>query len=175
MRKTKSIKIINRVLLVCLGVTQFVLFVAVQNARAESAIHIDIPMNLKKANVVFNIGHVDFAGEVPTGIRYMQLLASRFKEMGTRGKIIGIFHGPAAYLVVKDKSYNAYRLGDTGNPYKELIFKLIEQGVQIEACAVSMKNNGWSNEDLLAGVKVDAGAIGRLVELVQQGYVQIQP
>ena len=33
----------------------------------------------------------------------------------------------------------------------------------------------WVNADLLPGVKVDTGAIGRLIQLVQEGYVQIQP
>jgi intracellular sulfur oxidation DsrE/DsrF family protein len=159
---------------VAFGLALFLFTLDIQNAHAESLIHIDIPVNLKKANVVFNMNQVDFSGDVPTGIKYMELLATRFKEMGTRGKIIGIFHGPAAYMIVNDKAYNAYRLAETGNPYKKLLITLIEQGVQIEACAVSMKNNGWSNEDLLPGVKVNAGAIGRLIQLVQEGYVQIQ-
>jgi hypothetical protein len=38
-----------------------------------------------------------------------------------------------------------------------------------------MLANHWRNADLLLGVKVDTGAIIRIVQLVQQGYVQIQP
>jgi intracellular sulfur oxidation DsrE/DsrF family protein len=174
--RTKWMKILAGIFLgVAFGLALFLFTLDIQNAHAESLIHIDIPVNLKKANVVFNMNQVDFSGDVPTGIKYMELLATRFKEMGTRGKIIGIFHGPAAYMIVNDKAYNAYRLAETGNPYKKLLITLIEQGVQIEACAVSMKNNGWSNEDLLPGVKVNAGAIGRPIQLVQEGYVQIQP
>jgi intracellular sulfur oxidation DsrE/DsrF family protein len=52
---------------------------------------------------------------------------------------------------------------------------LLKQGVQIEECAVSMSAHGWSNEDLLLGVKVNTGAAGRIIQLVQEGYVQIQP
>jgi intracellular sulfur oxidation DsrE/DsrF family protein len=48
------------------------------------------------------------------------------------------------------------------------------EGVQIKECVVSMKNNGWGNEDLLPGIKVNAGAIGRLIQLVQEGYIQMQ-
>ena len=158
-----------------LGLTQFLFAPGIKDVLAEPVIHIDIPVTLKQANVVFNMSQVDFSGDVPTGIKYMQLLATRFKEMGTQGRIIGIFHGHAAYLIVNDKAYNAYRLVETGNPYKKLIMTLMEQRIQIEACAVSMRNNGWSNEDLLPGVKVNAGAIGRLIQLVQEGYVQIQP
>ena len=146
-----------------------------QEAWAQPAIRIDIPVTLKHANVVFNISHLDFAGDVPTGIKYMQLLAMNFKQMGTQGRIIGIFHGAAAYLTLNDKAYGAYRLVDTGNPYKNLLTSLMQQGVQIEECAVSMKNNGWGTEDLLPGVKVNAGAVGRLIQLMQEGYVQIQP
>lgn len=157
------------------GLTQSLFAPGIKDIQAEPVIQIDIPVKLKKANIVFNISQVDFSGDIPTGIKYMQLLATRFKEMRTQGRIIGIFHGHAAYLIVNDKAYNTYRLTETGNPHKKLIMTLIEQGIQIEACAVSMKNNGWSNEDLLPGVKVNAGAIGRLIQLVQEGYVQIQP
>jgi intracellular sulfur oxidation DsrE/DsrF family protein len=146
-----------------------------QVVRAQPTIQIDIPVTLKQANVVFNISHVDFVGEAPAGIKDMNLLAARFKKTGNKGQIIGIFHGAAAYLTLNDRAYGAYRLVDTGNPYKNLLTLLMEQGVQIEACAISMKNNGWGNQDLLLGVKVNAGAVGRLIQLVQEGYIQIQP
>jgi hypothetical protein len=73
-------------------------------------------VTLKQANVVFNISHVDFVGDIPAGIKYLHLLATRFKEQGVKGKIIGIFHGGAAYLTLNDKAYGAYRLVETGNP-----------------------------------------------------------
>jgi len=69
----------------------------------------------------------------------------------------------------------AHRKVSTGNPYKKLIADLIDEGVQIEECAVSMRGQGWTNENLLPNVKVNSGAVGRLIQLVQQGYVQIQP
>jgi intracellular sulfur oxidation DsrE/DsrF family protein len=146
-----------------------------KDVRIESAIRVDVPVMLEKADVVFNMDHLAFNGDLPIGIKYMDLLAKRYLEWHTKGKIIGIFHGPAAYLVLNDKAYNAYRHIGTGNPYKELVAGLIRQGVQIEECGFSMKTNSWGNADLLPGVKVDTGAIGRLIELVQQGYVQIQP
>jgi intracellular sulfur oxidation DsrE/DsrF family protein len=52
---------------------------------------------------------------------------------------------------------------------------LVASGVRIEECAESMRGNGWTNKDLLPVVKVNTGAVGRIIELVQQGYVQIQP
>ena len=146
-----------------------------KDVQAEPAIHIDIPIKLEKANVVFNMDHLAFAGDMPIGIKYMDLLAKRYVEWNTKGRIIGIFHGDAAYMTLDDKVYNAYRHVNTGNPYKQFIAGLMKQGVQIEECAVSMKAHNWVNADLLPGVKVDTGAIGRLIQLVQEGYVQIQP
>ena len=145
------------------------------SAQSAQGIQVDIPVKIKKANVVFNMDHLAFAGDLPIGIRYMHLLAKRFEEMGTQGQIIGVFHGKAAYMTLNDKAYNAYRKVSTGNPYKGLIAELMKQGVQIEECVVSMKAHNWTNEDLLPGVKVNGGAVGRLIHLVQEGYVQIQP
>ncbi len=162
-------------LFLCLGLAQLLLSVSIKNVQAESAIHIDIPVTLKKANVVFNMDHLAFAGDVPVGIRYMKLLADRFREWGTEGQIIGVFHGDAAYMTLNDRAYNTNRNTNTGNPYKNLIAELIKEGVQIEECAVSMKSHGWVNEDLLPGVKVNTGAVGRLIQLTQEGYVQLHP
>lgn len=144
-------------------------------AQSEQAIQINVPVKLEKANVVFNLDHLAFSGDMPVGIKYMHLLANRFKDQKTTGQIVGIFHGDAAYMTLNDKAYNAYRAVSTGNPYKELISELLTQGVQVEECAVSMKAHKWTNEDLLPGVKVNTGAVIRLIQLTQEGYVQIQP
>ena len=145
------------------------------STQSRHSIKVDVPVKLEKANVVFNMDHLAFSGDMPVGIKYMHLLASRFEKEGIKGRIVGIFHGDAAYMTLTDKAYNAYRKVGTGNPYKGLIAELMDQGVQIEECAVSMKGHNWVNQDLLPGIKVNGGAIGRLIQLVQKGYVQIQP
>jgi len=38
---------------------------------------------------VFNMDHLAFDGDMPVGIKYMHLLANRYKEMRTKGQIIG--------------------------------------------------------------------------------------
>ncbi|MDA8383952.1 MAG: DsrE family protein [Betaproteobacteria bacterium] len=148
---------------------------AAPSARKIHAIHVQIPVHLKQANVVFNMDHPAFFGDMPVGMKYMHLLALRMKQTGTKGRIIGVFHGKAAFMTLNDRAYDAYRGVTTGNPYKGLIANLQHQGVQIEECAVSMKGHGWGNADLLPGVRVNAGAVGRIIQLVQRGYVQIQP
>jgi len=146
-----------------------------KDKKGEQHIVVEIPVVLEKANVVFNMDHLAFAGDVPVGMSYMLLLTNRFREMNTKGQIIGVFHGDAAYMTLNDEAYNVYRKVITGNPYKGLLAELLKQGVQIEECVVSMKNHAWGPEGLLPGVKVNAGAVGRLIQLTQEGFVQIQP
>ncbi|MCL5031154.1 MAG: DsrE family protein [Bacteroidetes bacterium] len=178
MSKKNRIKIFFSLLILFImtaGLNQFAFAGEYLATKSDTSIHIDIPVVLKKANVVFNMDHLAFAGDVPVGIKYMHLLANRYKEMDIKGQIIGIFHGDAAYVTLNDEAYNAYRNVRTGNPYKTLIAELIGQGVQIEECAVSMKSHRWVNQNLLPGVKVNTGAVARLIQLIQEGYVQIQP
>ena len=164
------------VAIISAGLSSFTpVFAAGPANGAHPAIHVDIPIRLKQANVVFNMDHLAFAGDIPVGIHYMHLLAKRYVKDRTKGKIIGVFHGAAAYMTLNDKAYNAYRHISTGNPYKGAIAELLKQGVQVEECAVSMKGHHWKNDNLLPGVKVNAGAVARLIELVQEGYVQLQP
>jgi len=159
----------------CIGRWGVVLASGPDDKKETHDIRVDIPVVLEKADVVFNMDHMAFSGDMSIGVNYMRMLANRFKEVNTKGHIIGIFHGDLAYLTLNDNAYNVYRKVSTGNPHRDLIAELLKQGVQIEECAVSMKNHQWGNEDLLPGVKVNSGATGRIVQLVQQGYVQIQP
>jgi intracellular sulfur oxidation DsrE/DsrF family protein len=143
--------------------------------KDEHAIRIEIPVVLEKADVVFNMDHQAFVGDMSIGMNWMKLMSYRFRDWHTAGHIISVFHGDAAYLTLNDSAYNTYRKVTTGNPHKGFIAELQKLGVQIEECGVSMKNHGWGNDDLLPGVKVNSGAVGRLIQLVQSGYVQIQP
>ena len=146
-----------------------------QDKKSGHTITVELPVVLEKANVVFDMNHLTFSGDVPVGINSMRLLADRFRDMDTKGRIIGVFHGDAAYLTLNDEAYNIFRKVITGNPYKGLLSGLLKKGVQLEECVVSMKNHAWGNDDLLPEVKVNAWGVGRIIQLVQEGYVQIQP
>lgn len=39
----------------------------------------------------------------------------------------------------------------------------------------TMADNHWQNAELLPGIKVNTGANFRIVQLVQEGFVQLQP
>ncbi len=148
------------------------------SALAESAppqIKVDIPVVLKEAKVLFNIDHTAFNGDAPVGLKQMELMLERLKPHGTKLSLVGVFHGDGGYMLLNDETYDKVRKTSSGNPYKGMVENLIKQGVEIEACAVTMKGNKWGNVDLLPGVKVNSGALGRIVQLEQEGYVMIQP
>ena len=143
-------------------------------AEPEPAIRVDLPVTLKTPRVVFNLDLPVFSGDLPTGFRHMAMLAKRFKAVNPDGEIIGILHGEMAYLALNDHAYNAFRQVTTGNPCQGALADLLKQGVRIESCANSMKARHWGNADLLPGIKVIGGALERLIQLVQDGYVQIE-
>lgn len=142
---------------------------------ATGTLHIDIPVALKEARVVFNMDHLAFEGDNPTGLNYMKVLHEDFVQAKTHHSMVAIFHGEAGYMLLDDARYNAVRHTSRGNPYKAMIATLQDKGVRFELCAVTARGNGWTNEDVLSGVKVVTSANLRIIQLAQDGYVQIQP
>jgi intracellular sulfur oxidation DsrE/DsrF family protein len=142
---------------------------------AANPLHIDIPVHLKSVKTVFNMDHPSFAGDEPFGLKYLALMTAKFNHDHTKWKVVAVFHGKLGYMLTTDATYDRVRHVKTGNPYKAQIEALIKRGVQIEECGVTAKGNHWGNADLLPGVKVDAGAVGRILQLVQDGYIQFHP
>jgi len=142
-------------------------------AAQEPALRIDIPTKLDKGNVVIDMGHLVFNGDAPFALGDINLLASNFREWNTKGQIVVIFHGDAAYLVLNDESYNENRHASAGNRFKEALNGLMQKGVQLELCGATAKANHWGNANLLPGVKVNVNAMVRLTELEQNGYTLI--
>jgi len=148
-------------------------------AQGNHALHIDIPVKLEKANVVFDIGHLVLNGDMPFFLGDIDLLVSDLSHSNVKGEIIVVFNGDAAYLVLNDASYNANRHVQTGhpvqtgNPYAKLISDLMEQGVQIELCGATAAANHWGNADLLPRVRVNTDAMARVTQLEQQGFTLI--
>jgi intracellular sulfur oxidation DsrE/DsrF family protein len=142
---------------------------------SDTSIHVDIPVALKEAKVVFNLDHAAFDGDEPIGLNFLRLMVERFRSANTNAHIVAIFHGPAGYMALDDAEYNRVRHWAGGNPYKEQIAALLRDGVEIEECGQTMVVNQWPNSALLKGVKVNSGANFRIVQLVQEGFVQLQP
>jgi intracellular sulfur oxidation DsrE/DsrF family protein len=146
-----------------------------EESSAPSGLRIDVPVALKASKVVFNMDHLAFAGDQSIGLMYMKLMLQNYKASETPLQVVSVFHGAAGYMLLNDASYNKVRKSTKGNPYKEAIAELQNSGVQFEECGQTARNNGWTNGDLLPGVKVNSGANLRLVQLGQEGFVQLQP
>jgi intracellular sulfur oxidation DsrE/DsrF family protein len=159
--------------LLCAG--YFVIAIGSLSAQdnSEPALRIDIPTKLEKANVVIDFGHAVFNGDMPFALGDINLLATDFRDWNTKGRIVVIFHGDAAYLILNDESYNSNRHVATGNLYKGLPNGLMEKGVQLELCGATAKGNHWGNANLLPGVKVNVNAMVRLTQLEQEGFTPI--
>lgn len=142
---------------------------------AAQEIRVDVPVALKQAKVVFNLDHFAFEGDQPTGLQFMKILTEYFRSQGAQVRMVAIFHGAAGYMLLDDAAYGRVRNWPPGNPYKAQIAELIKAGVEIEECAETMRLNRWGNADLLPGVKVTTGANMRIIQLVQDGFVQLQP
>ncbi len=123
--------------------------------------------------MVFDIGHAVYMGDMPFLIGDLNLLAGDYANGNTKGQIVAVLHGDAAYIVLNDDAYNFNRHVKTGNPYAKLIARWMKQGVQVELCGATAQGNHWGNADLIAGVKVNTDAMIRVTQLEQQGYTLI--
>jgi intracellular sulfur oxidation DsrE/DsrF family protein len=143
------------------------------SAVQEETLHIDIPTQFEKANVVVDFGHLVLNADMPFALGDIHLLASDYQQWGTKGQVVVIFHGDAAHLVLNDSAYDLNRHVTTGNPYKGLMDELMKQGVQLELCGATAKGNHWGNADLLTGIKVNVNAMVRVTQLEQEGFTLI--
>jgi len=150
---------------------------AIQGAAHWHTIHVQIPVVLKQAKVVFNMDHLAFVPHTrePVGLSQMRMMVKKFNHDHTRWKIDAVFQGAAGYMALNDKAYNQVMHVRTGNPYRGQIEALFHQGVDIEECGVTMRAHHWGNKQLLPNVKVNAGALARIIQLEQQGYIEIHP
>lgn len=147
-----------------------------EEPRSQPSVRVDENVVLKQAKVVLNMDHLAFAeGKQPYGLNYMKLMLERFAAARTEWEIVGVFHGEAGYMLLNDQAYNEAQNSKNGNPYKEQIAALQKAGIRIEECGQTMRDMGWSNADLLPDVVVNSGANFRIIQLVQDGFVQIQP
>jgi intracellular sulfur oxidation DsrE/DsrF family protein len=136
---------------------------------------IDIDVVLKDAKVVLNLDHLAYAGKEPFGLLYARIMQEGFTANKTNWQAIAIFHGAAGYWALNDAAYNRVRKTKSGNPYAKQIAALRTSGIRFELCGQTARDNKWVNTDFLPGIAVNSGANFRIIQLVQDGFVQIQP
>ena len=111
---------------------------------------------------------------VGAGLAGVRRVVEEYKAIGIRIEelhVSAVVHGAAAYWLLKDEPYRDARGGAEGrNPNKEIVRELIESGVSIEMCGLTMKERGWTKKDLLPDVKVVPAFYPRVIDLELQGY-----
>jgi intracellular sulfur oxidation DsrE/DsrF family protein len=158
----------------------------------DGGVCIDIPVNLKHVKVVFNIDTPVMSGPNPVALRHMWMVGTALKARIEAGliepddiSIIGVFHGSA---MAAGWAFKKSPVADWIN--KILALANPDDGtpavnMQLEVCAATLKGmqlkgatlaNGEPLDEraVYPGLYVNQGAIARLIDLQQKGYVYIQ-
>jgi intracellular sulfur oxidation DsrE/DsrF family protein len=139
----------------------------------DKPLNIDIPVKLRDVKEVFSIASLSFEGDVPASIFHLELITDDIADWEATSDIVVVFHTNAGHATLHDEAYNRDRGVETGNPYKDLVTKLMGRGVHVELCGATAKTHGYGNEDVIPGIKVNTDAMARTTQLVQQGYVKM--
>lgn len=142
-------------------------------SKTESALFIDIPVELQEVKSVHSIGGLEFEGDLPAALFHLHLITTDIANWKATSEVVVVFHTNAGHVTLDDAAYNSSRNIATGNPYKKLVADLIDIGVNVELCGATAKVNGWGNADLLPRIKINLDAMARTIQLVQQGFVKI--
>lgn len=151
----------------------------VEDQRGASGTY-DDPITVamrQNVKVVYQIKTDGWKKDVAAGLHYLNKLAGAYDKMGIASadrQIVGVFHGDAGYLLLKDPAYRKASNSPGENPNKAIVQKLLDEGVKLELCKSTMQSHGWIGEDVLPGVKIVVGAYPRIIDLQLRGYAYIR-
>jgi len=131
----------------------------------------------KDVAVVCRIDKDEWKANLGAGLSMVRELAQVYRSPAgapERVRLSAVVHGEAAYWLLKDESYPRVVAGATGNPNRELVEELQSLGVSVELCGATMTERGWTDADILAGVKIVPNAYARMVELELEGYAYVR-
>lgn len=126
--------------------------------------------------VVYQIKTDEQKNGLGAGLYYVSKLVDAYDRLGidpSDRQIHAVFHGDAGHWMLTDAAY-VNVTGTASNPNKDVIQHLIHEGVHLELCASTMKNNGWEKPDVIDGVTIVIGAYPRLIDLQLQGLAYIR-
>lgn len=112
------------------------------------------------------------------GLYYLRGLLEAYKSLGVpqdQLHISIVLHGPTAYWLLNDQAYQRDKKDPFAyNPNSQVVAELLQHGVSVEICNVTMRAKGFTPEDLLPGVVIVHDAYTRLIDLQQRGYAYIR-
>ncbi len=131
----------------------------------------------KDIAIVCRIDQNEWKDNVGAGLACVRELIEGYRSMGTSPAdlhIVAVVHGEAAYWMLKDGAYTAYAKTEGKNPNRALVNQLLEMGIVLEVCDQTIKSHGWTEDDILSGVKIVPNAYPRIIDLELQGYAYIR-
>lgn len=127
--------------------------------------------------VVYDVSSDEWEAGVGKALFYVRGLLEAYKAQGVKQEnlhISMVLHGAAAYWLLNEENFRKRQLDPFGiNPNEQIISELLDHGVSVEICHVTMEAKGWKANDLLAGIKIVHDAYTRLIDLQMQGYAYI--
>jgi len=147
------------------------------NPEASSA-HIIQAQQTKQIKVVYDLNQNDTEAGIGKGLYYVRGLLEAYKKQGVSLDQIHlsvVVHGAAGLWLLNDTAYQNFVNDPFGfNPNKQVVEELLENGVSVELCHVTMNAHHWQPQDILPGVKIVFDAYTRMIDLQMQGYAYIK-
>lgn len=133
--------------------------------------------------VLFHVSHDSWKKGAPKTLWYLDRLVNKAypEKLGVPVEELDfkvVVHDQPAYWFLNDAGWKKAKGKNHAaprdhNPHKELIQGLIDAGVDIEVCAVTLKSKGWSEDDLLPGIQTTVAGVPRAVDLQLMGYTRM--
>ena len=160
---------------------------ALAKKPAAATLNPDDPSTLQvreDVKVVFHVSHDAWKKGTPKTLWYLDRLVHTAYpvKLGVPSSALDfkiVAHDAPVYWFLNDAGWKASAhkgpaVVPDHNPYKEMIAGLIEAGVDVEVCAVTMKSQGYTEDMLLPGVKVTPAGLPRVIDLQLMGYQHLE-
>jgi intracellular sulfur oxidation DsrE/DsrF family protein len=128
--------------------------------------------------VVYDIKDDASEAGIGKGLYYVRGLLEAYKSQDISEKnlkISVVLHGPTVYWMLKESAYRQFKHDEFDfNPNEQVLRELLNHGVSVEVCNLTLRGKGWTADDLMPGVKLVHDAYTRLIDLQQRGYAYIR-
>ena len=124
--------------------------------------------------VVFDTTAAAPAGKVNRGLESAARLVNLYAKEGlaaARPQIAVILHSNATSAALADLAHE--RTGGGSNPNRELVEKLLENGVEVWVCGQSVVRGGHALSDILPGIKIAHSAMVFNINRQQDGWASL--
>ncbi len=112
------------------------------------------------------------------GLYYVRGLLESYKKQGVKMEDLDIhvvLHGQAALQALEDAGWQrVFNDPFAVNPNRAIIQELIDHGVHVEVCNVTLKAYGFTPDAVLPGVQPVFDAYTRLIDLQNRGWAYIK-